>query len=507
MYNNDAISLQNYMFAMQKIIDNKMGEIFDLLKPSHEKSDDIDSLIDRTNKKLNEIHKDLEQLTPSYIPFAKNILREITDTTRNRILISLLLRWIDLPGNLSWTTALEILVTIMEQEPYEKIYILIKNEDPKVSKKMIKEYFKKVAQIKYIKDKIQIQIDDEFLEVLQAKLKEDFPKVGKSKFTSIMSNKNKENIQNSFKSEGIKEIIEQLIEILEEEFGDFETLEEMIDFYSKYIDVFYTTGIETAYKLFAGRYITQEIEKSNKRKENVTTPKNKEKKLNWQTDMIKKIHEEAEIIKHDEKFLEELFKKESRKKDIVKYILRLHRKGKHIRIADLQEKFSIKEELLTDELVEQAKKINIAFIKNKDKSEPVEEKITKKEEVCHTKECKEKSEKEKIQEKISTYIESKNDPTIDDCMYMLELAGYEFQNKKSFIKQCSNLYKKPKEIREFAQDLKAKVLKLNDKVNAAKKKPYKSIVLEGDKRILFLEKNIIDGIYDHNDYMRRLNNQ
>jgi hypothetical protein len=50
-------------------------------------------------------------------------------------------------------------------------------------------------------------------------------------------------------------------------------------------------------------------------------------------------------------------------------------------------------------------------------------------------------------------------------------------------------------------------LKINERINASNKKNYWSIELGDNKRILFLEKNIIDGIYSHNDYMRRLNNQ
>ncbi len=156
----------------------------------------------------------------------------------------------------------------------------------------------------------------------------------------------------------------------------------------------------------------------------------------------------------------------------------------------------------------QGKHLNIVFITDEEKTEPVAEKapakpVGKIQEVTPY----EKSEKERIQEKINEYIVKKNSPTADDCAYMLELAGYEFHSKKNFIKECNNLYKKTKEIQELAQDIKENALRIKEKPNAANKATYRSIELAGNHRILFLEKNNIDGIYNHNEYMRRLNNQ
>jgi hypothetical protein len=87
------------------------------------------------------------------------------------------------------------------------------------------------------------------------------------------------------------------------------------------------------------------------------------------------------------------------------------------------------------------------------------------------------------------------------------MAGYEIWNQSWFIKECNELYKGAKGIDKFAHELCEKILKINEKPNMSNRKTYRSIELKDDRRVLFLEKNIIDGIYLHNDYMRRLINQ
>lgn len=492
------------LFSVQEIVSKKIWEILEIFDTHNE---NIDELIKKTNKKINEIGRDIENILPPHSA-DKDYIVWIWESTKKAVLVSFLF-WSMMTDKIDESTAYHTFLLVINDESYEKIYTIGKKNETEPNTKMIIPYLKKVAQIKYGRERKNIHLDDEFLAYLQQVLKERFPKLGNSKFASITSKKNKEEIEKKFRTEAIPGIIEDLIDAIEKKFHGSKKMDEVVYRATQWIDMFFMNDIDEAYNQFASTYIIQEMKNANRRKEGQSTPpKTKENTPSWKTNMIQKINQEEKIIQEEKKFLDTLFTNEAHKKEIVKYVIRLYRNKKKIRISDLQEKFKISENIFTKELLDQGKTLNIVFITDDEKVEQLTEKTTKKEiEQCQTIQCKEKSEKEKIQEKINIYSESKDIPTLDDCMYMLELAGYEFQNKKSFIKECNNLYKKPKEIREFAQDLKKNILEINDKMNAAKQKPYKNIALKGDKRILFFEKNIIDGIYNHNEYMKRLNNQ
>ncbi len=214
----------------------------------------------------------------------------------------------------------------METEPHETIYALAINNDIVESKKIIMKYMKKVILTKYDTEKRKCSVSDEFLKEMEQELRKEFPRLGNSKFSSITSKKTKEEMQKKFRSEGIYEVIRQLIEMIEEESYGFETQEEIVEFATKWIDMFFEKDLNKTYERFAENYMIQELEKANKRKEaQDKAPKNKEEKPSWKTDMIKHMHQEEKTIKKEEEFLNEIFKNETLKKEIVKYISRLYR--------------------------------------------------------------------------------------------------------------------------------------------------------------------------------------
>ena len=193
-------------------------------------------------------------------------------------------------------------------------------------------------------------------------------------------------------------------------------------------------------------------------------------------------------------------------KDIIKYITRLHRKQKEIRIQDIIDKFSIPEEVFSEEMKNEAKKIGIHFINgihkekiSEDKQESAEQQQESKIKCANTPElC--------FEDKIIQEIKSHPINTAEKWIDVLRKAGYIIDNEKNFIKQFNKLYKTDKQKQSFHQDMSEHIFTIETKINAANGQTYRSIDLEENNRILFIEKGMIDGIYNHNDYMRRLNN-
>ena len=91
------------------------------------------------------------------------------------------------------------------------------------------------------------------------------------------------------------------------------------------------------------------------------------------------------------------------------------------------------------------------------------------------------------------------------CIKLFEIVGYE--PNREFIKQFNVLYPNPHMKKTAITELIKEIMTLHRKPNMANHKTYRSINFKNKNRILFLEKGTIDGIYTHNDYMKRLNNQ
>jgi hypothetical protein len=218
---------------------------------------------------------------------------------------------------------------------------------------------------------------------------------------------------------------EQIVTILEEEFDTFDTLDDIAFCTTQRIDEIFQKEVKKIYERFAEKYITEELEIASKRKEAMQVKNNKKKipNSNWRSDIIKMMQQEKEIIKEEELFLEELFKNRSKKQEIIKYIHRLYRNKKNIRIMDLQEKFGIQEEAFTDEIITNAMKLGIIFYKNKkDSLKEKERKPIQKTSRNELGPIYEKSEKEELQDQINDYIDKKDGCTIDDSLHILNLA-------------------------------------------------------------------------------------
>jgi outer membrane protein assembly factor BamE (lipoprotein component of BamABCDE complex) len=86
-------------------------------------------------------------------------------------------------------------------------------------------------------------------------------------------------------------------------------------------------------------------------------------------------------------------------------------------------------EVFTEDIITKAKNLGIYFEKNgkqeNEKENTKEKKVIKKTNRNELGPIYEKSEKEQLQEEIDEYIDTKNTCTIDDCLHIIDMAGYE----------------------------------------------------------------------------------
>jgi hypothetical protein len=99
---------------------------------------------------------------------------------------------------------------------------------------------------------------------------------------------------------------------MEEEFDTFDSLEDTVFFFTQWIDSIFEKEIKKIYERFAIKYITEELEVANKRKEKskeqISAKNKEEQEPSWKSDMINMMHQEENTIKEEDLFLEELCK-------------------------------------------------------------------------------------------------------------------------------------------------------------------------------------------------------
>jgi hypothetical protein len=269
-------------------------------------------------------------------------------------------------------------------------------------------------------------------------------------------------------------------------------------------------------KTTANIHIIQYLEGTHNKKTNESNKKDTNKKTT-QEDEVNLPSFESFLHKEKDKDLEDflapLLISSKKNRDISKAIIRYKRNKKPIKIELFCEKFDLPLDFFSQKTKEHLKTLGVEFYENNNQEKPKENNGNKKNGTHNGNEKKdeedvepiEKTKEECIQTKIQKYLEKHKEWDGKVCTEILSMAGY--TPNKDFIKQFTLLYPNTHMQKKVIEELTKEITKLHRKTNKANGKTYRSINFRTDHRILFLTENIIDGIYNHNDYMRRLSNQ
>lgn len=341
--------------------------------------------------------------------------------------------------------------------------------------------------------------------------KEKFPILGNNKFRILDKSEIYDEIEKNFIHKGIEHISDLIIQAQEKRYESFSGSGELIDDAALGIkDLFEHKIIDIIYPAIAQEYIRDLRASQAERKiKSSNIPQGKEEKPQEST-REKKVSEkilwyEDQRI-HTQKLLEQYIPTSSRQKEAIRYILRLYRNGKEIRIQDLQDKYNLPDEVFSEEMIHEVKKIGIHLINGVHKEKITEDKEADPEQLQDDKKTCDNTPELCFQDTIIHEIKSNDIPSTQWWVEILQKAGYTIDNKRKFIKQFDKLYKTDKQKQSFYQDMVKHIFTIKSKTNASNGEGYRSIDLEEKNRILFAQKGIIDGIYNHNDYIRRLNN-
>ncbi len=496
----DIRALIGQKITTEQVIDQDLKEI---LAIGEEIMNDIKTM---DTKKINDINKKLNTLYKQASSWIKKALLDTLQLAREGQ------KKITITDNIAWELIKNETTTIMFDELQKlKIQELKELESFSQKKKVLYIIGHIIGRI-IKKRSISWQLEPEDIDEIQRELKKIFPKLGNNQFRKI----GKDDAQIQAKINLYPVINDTLIEHIDNNYKEFDNITILLHNMCVRIDDILDNNFTKNYKAALFLYGKEELGKSQNRKfGNKTKEKQKtDEKIEKETDKnIKKIFEnnlEDNTIKYIKKITAHIPKAD----EAGEYMLRLIRNNKEIRINNIVEKFNIDKEIFTERLITEAKKLDIHFTKNGDT--PITKDSKPKETNWKQKDAnfqkgngkpKEKTKKEHLLEKVENNINKKTIFTAYECIEIFEMAWYTVTNKKQFTKRYNKLYPWQANQKQFADELKMKICEISPWINQKNKKEYRTIDLKWDNRILFFEKNIIDGIYDHNEYMRRLRNQ
>ncbi|MCX6823121.1 MAG: hypothetical protein NTX91_03985 [candidate division SR1 bacterium] len=410
-------------------------------------------------------------------------------------------------------SAVIMLADLLKKKKLREISRLVDRKDKEYILQEVEGYISGIIDAKYQKMKKKMfankKMQNELIEELQTTFN-----IGKSNFQKIKSQRTQDEIANFFEKQGLPGLKKEILRIIEEKIDKFGDVGDVIQTIVNILDSVFKDNaktLEEACKHFAGAYMSPEFEAIAARK--VGSSKPKEKKDRARKEEVTTSKKEKGTIEYDPKkiaFLDTLFATHSKKEEIKEYILKLSRKGKNILIHDLAQEFGINPATFTANMICEAGKVGICFVKNNDKTsidKTEKNKEVPKEPEIKVNHIKEKTKEEKLLETIAAEIDSNKVFEAEQCINALEMGGYTIPNKKSFTTSFNILYPTTEAKKGLAEELKVGILITPEGLNQKRKKKYRTIDLKKLNRILFFEKNIIDGIYNHTDYMKRLNNQ
>lgn len=464
-----------------------------------EKVLDIDLLLDDEEiKKVDSIFKDIRSQSARSIDFT--LMNQIEELRQEKKKLRIIAKLI---GSLPSEWSNEALAHIIFKEKIENIVALNNIDNKEKILEIVNNILGKLIRQLNGKKENKMKLSKGFLEELEDHLKSSFPKLGNSQFKKIEKDIFQERAQQALR-EMIQRAFIQEIDDRYEEFGDTGTL---LGNLCSRLDNFYDNLYQEISEKWMIQYTTQELQLAQKRKywEEDQSPNEEINKEMKDIFSINYEHKKWQIIELPQELLSTI-----KSERATKYITRLARNGKDIRISNLVDKFWIAPEIFTDVVIESAKKSNIYFIINWDKKPETTKASIVKSEVSTTKTTTEKelTREEKKLLLIKEYIgKHKEHFNVDTCIKVMDKRWYKIVNIKAFKKNFDELYTSLAEKQAFAEELQEVIFPLNEKRNGKNNRIYQTIDLKGFNRILFFEKNTIDGIYNHNDYMRRLRNQ
>lgn len=216
----------------------------------------------------------------------------------------------------------------------------------------------------------------------------------------------------------------------------------------------------------------------------------------------------VEITWFVNEFVNNLNKDQFTKNEIRQYVLRLYRNKKDIKILDIKNKYWLDINIFTDEFIKKAEKIwlnfqseiiqDFAIIQNPIKNQTIEKtefiNVFKEETLNY---------QQILIKQAQDYLNELDIFDVDQCIKAFKIMGYSFINENAFIKQFNKLYPDKIEKERAYQELKKNIGIIN------KKKIYncRTIEMHSWIRILLLmNENIVDGVYNHDDYENRIVN-
>jgi hypothetical protein len=363
------------------------------------------------------------------------------------------------------------------------------------------------------------RFSDKEIEDIYNIVKEKYPALSKGKVSRIQSKKFQEEFKKIFLEKYIPKIVEEMSDVIFSEFNwrdkNIEVLGSVCDWLDDIIERTRKEIVKTTANISIIQYLEGTQNKKNNESNQKDTKRTKQEEAIDIPSFQYLLQKERNKDKDLEGFLAPLLISYKNNKDISKAITRYKRNGKSIKADTFCEQFNISSDFFSQETKEQLKKLGVDFYENNE--EKSKENNGNKKNGTHNENDRkdkkdeedlepiEKTKEECIKKEIQKYLEKNKEWDGEVCTDILNMAGYRFN--KDFIKQFTLLYPNTHMQKKVIEELTKEITNIHRKTNKANNKTYRSINFRNDHRILFFSENIIDGIYNHNDYMRRLDNQ
>lgn len=467
----------------------------------------LDFGIESNEKELIDIDKDMETIrAQASTKMELNLidgLEENREEKKKGFLIDDLFGY--LPENEDQTGSVSIFLDIIFKKKFHEVLRLKNLKEQETVLKELSTIIPRIVE-KKAKSKKELwePLPQDFLKEIEGFLQEQFPGIGKNNYRKARSIK----FQEAARQLLIRHFGNFILKKIDQSYKEFTSIEMLIYNACDRIDETFDNTFLDTYKK---RVIICAAHEIKPRYERSTNQKQEPRKIQdiETTEIFNERIKEAEKIFVIPAYRQSLFDSHPQKDEIIKYITRLAKNRREIRIPDLTEKFDIDENLFTTEFIAKSWKDKIYLIKESAVPKPIEPENPEEknqEEIIVPEKI--RTPKDEKRETIEMFLlENRDRFSADLCIEALHMCGYTIPKIRHFKKNFKRIYATDDKKAALATELKEKIFIPSLGLNAKNGKQYRTLDLDDDNRILFLEKNIIDGIYMHNEYMRRLSNQ